>query len=53
MNKKKQVTSAIFKNEGVLYQLRQAKKDRDAGISTLSDDEEEFAKLLTEVDNEK
>lgn len=50
---KKQMTSEIFKDEGVLYQLRQSEKDREAGISTYSDSEEEFAKLLTEVDNGK
>lgn len=50
---KKKMTSEIFMDEGVLYQLRHAKKDREAGISTYSDSEEEFAKLLTEVDNGK
>jgi hypothetical protein len=49
---KKQMTSAIFKDKEVLYQLRQAKKDREAGTSTHSDSEEEFAQLLAEIDNE-
>jgi hypothetical protein len=47
------MTSEIFKDEGVLYQLRQAKKDREEGMTTYSDSEEEFAKLLSEVDNDK
>ncbi|MEX1030816.1 MAG: hypothetical protein WDZ91_12345 [Paenibacillaceae bacterium] len=50
---KKLMTSLIFKDEGVLYQLRQAQKDREDGISTYSDCEEEFAKLITEVDHGK
>ncbi|WP_340393780.1 hypothetical protein [Paenibacillus sp. FSL E2-0190] len=50
---KKRMTSVIFKDEGVLYQLQQAQKDRKEGISTYSDSEEEFAKLLNEVGNEK
>lgn len=50
---KKRMTSVIFKDEGVLYQLQQAQKDRKDGISTYSDSEEEFAQLLNEVENEK
>jgi hypothetical protein len=50
---KKRMTSVIFKDEGVLSQLQQAQKDRKDGISTYSDSEEEFAKLLNEVGNEK
>jgi hypothetical protein len=50
---KKQMASAIFKDQGVLHQLRQTQKDIEAGISTYSDSEEEFARLLDEVGNEK
>jgi hypothetical protein len=50
---KKQMTSAIFNNEEILYQLRQAKKDREAGISTYSDSDEEFAQILSEIDNDR
>jgi hypothetical protein len=46
---KKQMTSAIFNNEEILDQLRQAKKDREAGISTYSDSDEEAVQLLSEV----
>ncbi|QWU17789.1 hypothetical protein SAMN04487895_105207 [Paenibacillus sophorae] len=49
---KKRMTSLIFKDDGVLSQLHQAQKDRKDGISTYSDSEEEFAKLLDEVGNE-
>ncbi|MDT3425092.1 ribosomal protein L7/L12 [Paenibacillus forsythiae] len=50
---KKRMTSLIFKDDSVLTQLHQAQKDRTDGISTYSDSEEEFAKLLDEVGNEK
>ncbi|MCD9022943.1 hypothetical protein [Cohnella silvisoli] len=46
---KKKLTSIIFKDPDVIYQLSQAEKDRQKGISTYSDNEEEFAKLLTEI----
>ncbi|WP_342565247.1 hypothetical protein NST84_08955 [Paenibacillus sp. FSL R7-0345] len=49
---KKRMTSVIFKDEYVLSQLRQAKYDRENGISTYSDSEEEFAQLLKEVQND-
>ncbi|WP_239712281.1 hypothetical protein [Paenibacillus sp. 19GGS1-52] len=49
---KKRMTSVIFKDDGVMSQLRQAQKDRKDGISTYSDSEEEFAQLLKEVGNE-
>jgi hypothetical protein len=52
-DQKKKMTSEIFRDEAVLYQLRQAKQDREQGVSTYSDSEEEFTKLLTEVDNGK
>lgn len=44
-----EMNKLIFEDEGVLRQLSQAKADRDAGISTYSDDEEEFARLVKEV----
>ncbi|CAM4356137.1 hypothetical protein L1N85_15060 [Paenibacillus alkaliterrae] len=47
------MTSLVFKDEGVLTQLQQAQKDRRDGISTYSESEEEFARLLDEVGNEK
>jgi hypothetical protein len=50
---KKNMTAVIFKDESVLHQLRQTQKDVEAGISTYSDSEEEFARLLDEVGNEK
>lgn len=43
---KKRMTSVIFTNANVLSQLRQAQKDREEGIFTYSDNEEEFARLL-------
>ncbi|MFC6652312.1 hypothetical protein [Paenibacillus rhizoplanae] len=49
---KKQMTSVIFKDEGVLSQLQQAQKDHRDGISTYSDSEEEFAQLLDKTQNE-
>lgn len=49
---KKRMTSVIFKDENVLSQLKQAQKDLNDGISTYSDSEEEFAKLLEEAKNE-
>jgi hypothetical protein len=50
---KKNLTSIIFKDPDVFYQLSQAEKDRKEGNSTYSDSEEEFAQLLTEVNNGK
>ncbi|MNR64240.1 hypothetical protein D3C85_1868160 [compost metagenome] len=49
---KKRMTSVIFKDEDVLSQLQQAHKDRNDGISTYSDSEEEFVQLLNEAQNE-
>lgn len=50
---KKKMEFVIFKDESVLHQLRQTQKDVEAGISAYSDSEEEFARLLYEVGNEK
>jgi hypothetical protein len=47
------MASIIFKDDSVLHQLRQTQKDVEAGISTYSDSEEEFARLQDEVGNEK
>ncbi|MEK3794962.1 hypothetical protein MKX42_24775 [Paenibacillus sp. FSL R7-0204] len=49
---KKRMTTVIFKDEDVLSQLRKSKNDRDNGISTYSDSENEFAQLLKEEQNE-
>lgn len=49
---KKRMSSVIFKDEDVMFQLRQAKNDRENGISTYSDSEEEFAQLLKEAQND-
>jgi|GEM_PF-2040601 len=49
---KKELTSIIFHEPDVRYQLERAEKDRREGISTYSDDEDEFAQLLTEANNE-
>lgn len=46
---KKMLTSVIFNDPDVIKQLSQAELDRQNDISTYSDDEEEFARLLTEV----
>ena len=43
------MTSVIFKDEAVLYQLQQAEKDRRVGISTYSNSEEEFAQILNKT----
>lgn len=45
-DQKARMTSVIFKDENVLSQLHQAMNDREQGISTYSDSEEEFAQLL-------
>lgn len=50
---KQKLTSVIFKDPHVLYQLKQANDDRQKGISTYSDSEEEFAQLLDEVSHDK
>lgn len=50
---KKKITSVIFRDPDVIHQLTQAEKDRQNGISTYSDSEEEFARLLTEVNHGK
>ncbi|BCG58409.1 hypothetical protein [Paenibacillus sp. URB8-2] len=49
---KKRMTSLIFNDDGVLSQIHQAQNDRKNGISTYSDSDEEFEKLLNEVGNE-
>lgn len=49
---KKQMTSVIFKDEDVLYQLQQAQKDRMDVISTYNDNMGVFTQLLKELQNE-
>lgn len=49
---KKRMTSVIFKDEDVLSQLQQARKDRKDEISTYSDSEEEFIQLVQMTQNE-
>ncbi|PWV97910.1 hypothetical protein DFQ01_12097 [Paenibacillus cellulosilyticus] len=50
---KKKMTAAIFNDPDVIHQLTQAELDRQRGISTYSDDEEEFARLIAEVKHDK
>lgn len=50
---KQKLTSIIFKDPDVLYQLEQANHDRQKNISSYSDSEEEFAQLLDEVAHDK
>ncbi|MBU9721644.1 MULTISPECIES: hypothetical protein [Bacillaceae] len=48
---KKRMTEAIFSNEEVIDQLREARKNRDKEFSYYSGDETEFNKLVDEVNN--
>ncbi|MDG5789630.1 hypothetical protein QA612_19415 [Evansella sp. AB-P1] len=50
---KKRMTKAIFTNEEVVDQLREARKNRDKEFSYYSGDETEFTKLVDEVNNDK
>ncbi|BBH21582.1 hypothetical protein Back11_29270 [Paenibacillus baekrokdamisoli] len=50
---KKKLTSIIFKDPDVFNQLSQAEKDRQEGISTYSDSEEEFVQFLDEIKHDK
>ncbi|BBI32267.1 hypothetical protein [Cohnella abietis] len=47
------LTTFIFNDADVIYQLSQAEKDRQEAISTYSDNEEEFAVLLSEIIHKK
>lgn len=53
MEQKKRMAPVIFKDEQVLYPLRQARNDRKAGVTTYSDSEEQFAQLIAEVEHGK
>lgn len=48
---KQRMTSTIFKDDGVLSQLANTRSDLENGISTYSDSEEEFSKMVDEVRN--
>ncbi|MWC26916.1 hypothetical protein [Paenibacillus sp. MMS18-CY102] len=50
---KKKMTAAIFNDPNVIHQLTQAELDRQKGISTYSDDEEEFARLIAETKHDQ
>ncbi|MDC3418652.1 hypothetical protein [Aquibacillus salsiterrae] len=50
---KKNMTKAIFSNEDVLEQLRDARKNRDTDFSYYSGDEMEFDKLVDEVNSDR
>ncbi|MBB3108342.1 F0F1-type ATP synthase delta subunit [Paenibacillus phyllosphaerae] len=50
---KKKLTSEIFRDQNVIHQLTQAENDRHNGISTYSDDEDEFARFLNEMNHGK
>lgn len=50
---KRMLNSAIFNDPDVINQLIQAENDRQNGISTYSEDEDEFSRLLTEVKHDK
>ncbi|MCC3359264.1 hypothetical protein [Bacillus sp. REN16] len=52
-DQKAKITKAIFSNEDVLDQLRDARKNRDRDFSYYSGDENEFDKLIDEVNNDK
>jgi hypothetical protein len=48
---KKKMSSILFKDESVLHQLRQTQEDIEAGMLIYSDNEEDFARLINEVEN--
>lgn len=50
---KKNMTNAIFSNEDVLEQLRDARKNRDRDFSYYSGDEMEFDKLVDEINSDR
>jgi TRAP-type uncharacterized transport system substrate-binding protein len=50
-NQKRQLTKAIFSNEDVLEQLKDARRNRDSEFLYYSGDEEEFDKLVDEVND--
>lgn len=50
---KKNMTKAIFSNEDILEQLRNARKNRDSDFSYYSGDEMEFDKLVDEINSDR
>ena len=50
---KDEITRVIFSNEDVLDQLKKSKLDRDKGIIPYSNDVNDFAKLVNELNDER
>ncbi|MGM8365291.1 hypothetical protein ACLIBG_07380 [Virgibacillus sp. W0181] len=50
---KKRMTKAIFTNEAILEQLRDASENRDSDFSYYSGDELEFNKLVDEINSDR
>ncbi|MFE7060806.1 hypothetical protein ACFVAD_01475 [Sutcliffiella sp. NPDC057660] len=50
---KKKMTKAIFSNDDILEQLRDARKNRDSDFSYYSGDEKEFDKLVDEINSDR
>lgn len=50
---KKKITKAIFSNEDIMDQLRDARKNRDKDFLYYSGDEKEFGNLVDEVNNDR
>lgn len=48
---RRRMTEAIFSNEDILEQLRDARKNKDKDFSYYSGDEAEFDKLVDEINN--
>lgn len=48
---KKKMTEAIFSNDDILEQLKDAKKNRKSDFLYYSGDEKEFEKLVDELNN--
>lgn len=53
LKQKKKITRAIFSNDDILEQLRDARKNRDDDFSYYSGDELEFNKLVDDINNER
>jgi len=52
-SQKKQMTKAIFSNDEILEQLKDAKINRDRDFSYYSGDEVEFDKLVDEMNRDR
>ena len=50
---KKKMTKAIFSNDDILEQLRDARKNSDRDFSYYSGDEKEFDKLVDEINSDR